>query len=60
MATLASTQASGIARLRFPRPVDSALTPRDDLARVHASDHLSQAMGRDDGIVLVSDWVESP
>jgi anti-sigma factor RsiW len=36
------------------------ITPEEELARFHAPTSIGQAMGRDNGIILVSDWVESP
>jgi anti-sigma factor RsiW len=42
------------------RPVSQSLTPEEDLTRFHAPTSIGQAMGRDNGIILVSDWVESP
>jgi anti-sigma factor RsiW len=42
------------------RPVAERLTPEEELTRFSAPDHFGQAMGRDNGIVLVSDWVEAP
>lgn len=42
------------------RASDAELTSRESFTRFHAPSQFGQAMGRDDGIVLVSDWVEAP
>jgi len=42
------------------RPVAQSLTPEEELDRFHAPASIGQAMGRDNGIILVSDWVDSP
>jgi anti-sigma factor RsiW len=35
-------------------------TSEEELTRFHAPASISQAMGRDNGIILVSDWVQAP
>lgn len=50
----------GSERGRIVRPVSQEPTPAEELRRFHAPDHFGQAMGRDNGIILVSDWVDSP
>jgi anti-sigma factor RsiW len=42
------------------RPIARSLIPEEDLDRFHAPTSIGQALGRDNGIILVSDWVTSP
>jgi anti-sigma factor RsiW len=42
------------------RPVAQSLASEEELDRFHAPTSFGQAMGRDNGIILVSDWVTSP
>lgn len=42
------------------RPVSQQLTTEEELTRFHAPSSIGQAMGRDNGIILVSDWATGP
>jgi anti-sigma factor RsiW len=50
----------GANRVALTRPVAQRLTSEEELTRFHAPDSFGQAMGRDNGIILVSDWVDAP